>query len=73
MWSSVVNKSKDNGEMYAISVFFFTTNLNRQAERVFLLRDGSHHLRASVLLLITAESQSQTSQVVKRFLGFLPS
>ena len=44
---------------------FFTTNLNqpaseRTSDRVFVLRDSSRRLCASVFLLITARSQSET-------------
>ena len=40
--------------------FVFTTNLNRQ---VFVLHDSSRQLRVSVLLLVTAGSQSETRAV----------
>ena len=67
MTSSVINKSKDNGKLYSIFVCLFFYNKPRSAskrtsERVFVLCDRSRQLRVSVLLKITAESQSQTSQ-----------
>ena len=61
MMSSVVNKCTDKVKMHVIC--FFTTNLNQQAsERERASVDGSHQ-PASVLLLITAGSQSKTRTV----------
>ena len=61
MTSFVVKRVQNNGKPYVI---FFTTNLNRHAsEQAFVLRDRSRQLRGSVLLYITAGSQSETRTV----------
>ena len=55
MTSFVVKRVQNNGKPYVI---FFTTNLNRHAsEQAFV------QLRGSVLLYITAGSQSETRTV----------
>ena len=56
MASYVVSKNKDNGKLYEM---FFCNKPKSVSKQVFVLCDGSHQFRASVLSLIMAESQSE--------------